>query len=284
MRIATFVARCEPGQPGIFSGASNMIASMDGTFDVPHIAPGTYCVSLQADRYFAHQTVTVSDRDLDNVTLTLIPAFQVKGTVVVEGTPLDNLRNFNITLMPAEPTSGGAGAQVQADGSFVLDNVQPLSYSLQYNGLPATAYVKSIRLGGRDVPDGRINPTSGADTLALVLATDTGQVTGSLRLANGDAAAGMVVVVAPAQSLRHDRVRSSYTDANGYFAVTGLAPGDYKVFAFEEIDMNSMEAAEYRQPFESLAASVTVHPSGHESVEVKMISADQAAEALKKLR
>jgi hypothetical protein len=87
MRAGIFMARCEPGERGIIGGTWNTIVSMDGTFDVPHVAPGSYCVTAQVNRDFAHQTVTLSDRDQDNVTLTLARAFQVKGSVLVEGTP-----------------------------------------------------------------------------------------------------------------------------------------------------------------------------------------------------
>jgi protocatechuate 3,4-dioxygenase beta subunit len=283
MRAGLFMARCEPGERGIISGTWNTIVSMDGTFDVPHVAPGSYCVTAQVNRDFAYQTVTVSDRDLDNVTLTLAPAFQIRGSVVVEGAPLDNLRNLTIMLGPVDTITGYAVGRAQSDGTFVLDNARALSYSVDYNGLPANAYVKSIRIDGRDAPEGTIDVTSAADSLTLVLATDTGQVTGSLRSANGDAA-DIAVVLAPAgQSLRH-RVRSAFTDANGNFTVTGLAPGDYKAFAFEAIDLSSIQAPEYRQPFESMGTSVTVHPNGRETVDMKVISAGQVVEALNKLR
>ena len=97
-------------------------------------------------------------------------------------------------------------------------------------------------------------------------------------------AAGIAVVVAPAgQSLRH-RVRSAFTDASGSFTVTGLAPGDYKAFAFEAIDLASMQAPEYRQPFESMGTSVTILSNGRETVDMKVISADQVAAAVNKLR
>jgi hypothetical protein len=284
MRAGLFMAHCEPGERGIISGTWNTIVSMDGTFDVPNVAPGSYCVTAQVNQDFAHQTVTLSDRDLDNLTLTLAPAFQVKGSVAVEGTPLDNLRNLTIMLGPVDTITGFAVGRVQPDNTFVVDNVRPLSYLVDYNGLPANAYVKSIRIDGRDAPEGMIDVTSAADTLTLVVATDSGQVTGSLRSANGDAAAGIAVVVAPAgQSLRH-RVRSAFTDASGSFTVTGLAPGDYKAFAFEAIDLASMQAPEYRQPFESMGTSVTILSNGRETVDMKVISADQVAAAVNKLR
>jgi len=279
-------ARCEPGEPQIFnaSGASP-IAAKDGSFDIPRTAPGAYCVSAQANRETARQTVTITDRDVDNLTLTMTPTFPVKGSVAVEGAPLDNWKNFRITLMATVTFQARASAQVRADGSFVLENAQPLTYSLQYDGLPENAYIKSISLNGREAPDGRINLTSGADTLKLIVATDTGQVSGSLRSANGGPAAGAAVVIAAAgPSLRQDRIQSALTDANGNFTLTGIPPGGYQVFAFEQIDINSMAAPEYRQPFESMAASITVHANGHETVDVKVISADQVDEALKKLR
>jgi uncharacterized surface anchored protein len=283
-RAGLFMARCEPGERGIIGGTWNTIVSMDGTFDVPRVAPGSYCITAQVNRDFAHQIVTLSGRDLDNVTLTLAPAFQVRGSVLVEGTPLDNLRNLTVTLGPVDTITGFAVGRVQADGTLILDNARPLSYSVDYNGLPANAYVKSIRIDGRDAPGGMIDVTSAADTLTLVVATDSGQATGSLRSVNGDAAAGIAVVVAPAgHSLRH-RVRYAFTDANGNFTVTGLAPGDYKAFAFEAIDLASMQAPEYRRPFESMGTSVTVHPNGRETVDMKVISADQVAETVNKLR
>jgi uncharacterized surface anchored protein len=75
-----------------------------------------------------------------------------------------------------------------------------------------------------------------------------------------------------------------FTDVNGSFTVTGVAPGDYKAFAFEDIDLAAMPSPEYRQPFESMGTSVTIHPNGHETVDLKVITAEQAAEAVNKLR
>lgn len=120
---------------------------------------------------------------------------------------------------------------------------------------------------------------SGADALTFVLGSDPGRVTGPLP------AAGIAVVVAPAgQSVQRDQLHSALTDANGNFTIIGLVPGDYQAFAFEAIDLDSMHSPEYRQVFESMATSATIHPNGRETVEMNVISAEQAAEALKKLR
>jgi hypothetical protein len=51
----------------------------------------------------------------------------------------------------------------------------------------------------------------------------------------------------------------------------GLPPGEYKIFAWEEVDTNAWMDRDYRQPFESRAASVKVDESTTPTVTLKLI-------------
>jgi hypothetical protein len=61
------------------------------------------------------------------------------------------------------------------------------------------------------------------------------------------------------------------TDANGNFTLHGLPPGDYKIFAWEEVETNAWMDRDYRQPFENLSASAKVDQSTTPSVTLRLI-------------
>jgi hypothetical protein len=61
------------------------------------------------------------------------------------------------------------------------------------------------------------------------------------------------------------------TDANGNFTLHGLPPGDYKIFAWEEVETNAWMDRDYRQPFDSLSASAKVDQSTTPMVTLRLI-------------
>jgi hypothetical protein len=61
------------------------------------------------------------------------------------------------------------------------------------------------------------------------------------------------------------------TDASGNFTLHGLPPGDYKIFAWEQVDANAWMDRDYRQPFENLAASAKVQESTSPTVTLRLI-------------
>jgi hypothetical protein len=61
------------------------------------------------------------------------------------------------------------------------------------------------------------------------------------------------------------------TDANGNFTLHGLPAGDYKIFAWEEVETNAWMDRDYRQPFESLSASAKVDQSTTPMVTLRLI-------------
>jgi hypothetical protein len=61
------------------------------------------------------------------------------------------------------------------------------------------------------------------------------------------------------------------TDASGNFTLHGLPPGDYKIFAWEEVETNAWMDRDYRQPFESQSASAKVQESTTPTVTLRLI-------------
>jgi len=140
----------------------------------------------------------------------------------------------------------------------------------------AGAYVKSIRFGEQDVTSGKIDLTQqSSGALNIVCGTDVGQIQGSVQNENGEPAAQVMISVVPQgeHEGRQDLYFQLESDENGKFEYRDLAPGDYKVFAWESIDMEMLLSQEFQKAFESRGAAVSISPGGSASVQVKMIPA-----------
>ena len=58
----------------------------------------------------------------------------------------------------------------------------------------------------------------------------------------------------------------------------GLAPGKYRVFAWEEIEQGAFLDPEYMHPFESLGTQISVDDNDKKTVTMQEISKDKVAD------
>jgi hypothetical protein len=178
-------------------------------------------------------------------------------------------------------------ATYAADGNFQIRSVPMDVCHLDFRSQPpAGYYVKSIRFGDREIKDDVIDLSNGADApLNIVLASGGGAIDGKVQTADGQPAAGTEVTVARSDEYagRSDLLKHATTDAAGNFHIKDLAPGDYRVYAWE-IDLDqSPRSAEFRNLFNGKSAAVTVGPNSKNSVQVNVIMADDIARERSKL-
>jgi Carboxypeptidase regulatory-like domain len=278
----------------------------DGTFDFPNVAPGGYWIATGSQAFapsfvmtspgeiptpvktgaaplIGRAMVEVGEQDLDNVVLALSEGAVVSGAVRMDREDPDKPSPWpGLTLVPVD----GQGeesivAQVKPDGSFRIPHIPPDGYSLQVTGLPDDVYVKSIRFEGREIGAEDLNLTSGAGgQLDIVLSPNAAAISGVVRDAQGDTAAGATVQVCSGD----DTVKYLSADANGEYKVGGLPPGDYRVLAWEEVDPGLSFDAAFRAHFEPQIASVTLGERAHSTVEVKMIGREAIESEAAKLK
>jgi len=281
-----------PGGGGVIlaltprSGGGRQIAAAgmnaaDGTFEFPAVPPGSYYIVAQApglvqQRVTARVPVDVGDVDLNNVAVRLQPAMSVSGKVTVDSTqPAIRLSSVRLTFTPSEPGPGNQGrngqTQLADDGTFQTE-LSADAYLVEAGGLPDGYYLKSVKLAGREMPDATLDLSYGGGPIDVVLAPTAGDVTGSVQNARNEAATGVQVTIVPTTfSLRRDMNKLVTTDASGNFTLHGLPPGDYKVFAWEDVETNAWMDRDYRQPFENLSASVRVQESTTPTVTLRLI-------------
>jgi protocatechuate 3,4-dioxygenase beta subunit len=275
-----------PGNLGTIVSDSRL--QSDGTFDVRGVVSGSYTVTyirFANGQFAASQNAHVSDADVNGVALVRAPPVDVSGTVTVEGSQPDGLHTM-VSLAPLQGIGQGGNSAVGADGRFVIAAVPPERYQLQLAGVPPGKYVKSIRLGDREASNGEIDLTEHSSaSLNIVLGADGGEVDGNVQTASGQPAATTQVTLVPAEEYdaRSDLSKEAVTDPLGNFQIKDVAPGEYKVFAWESNTDGSTQSAEFRKPFESRSASVTIGPKDKASVQLSVITADEMERERSKL-
>ncbi len=63
-------------------------------------------------------------------------------------------------------------------------------------------------------------------------------------------------------------------DENGILSLRGLKPGDYKLFAWDDVEQGAPLDPDFRKPFEGQAKTVKLSASAHEAVQLKAVSVD----------
>jgi hypothetical protein len=139
--------------------------------------------------------------------------------------------------------------------------------------------VKSARLGEQDVLDTGFEFTAGVTgVLTFVLNPNSGQVEGSVTNAKEEPVVGVKVTLIPdAGHESPTRYKTTDTDQNGHFIIKGVAPGEYKLYAWEDIEAGAHQDPDFMKPHESDGQAVSIKEGAHENVQLKLIPAESAA-------
>jgi hypothetical protein len=169
---------------------------------------------------------------------------------------------------------GTPSSPVKPDGSFGIENLAPDTYDVNVSGLPAGYYLKSASLSGQDVLDSGLTIAGGTAKLELVVSPAGAQVEGVVADAKQEPAKAATVVLVPeaARQYRRALFKTASTDQNGHYSIQGIAPGDYTIYAFEDLPPGAFQDPDFMKSFERSAQSLTVREGGHES---KQIQADE---------
>ncbi len=275
-------------QDGKFAGYSfgNYGASVQddkGTFEIRGLPPGSYALSAnwndEKKSYFGRVPVDVANTDIEGVTLVISPGTELRGRIRTNpGARLD-FSKLNLWLQPSENMmAGGGGAEIKADGTFVVHNVYDGNYRLHVGGFPEEFYLKSARIGGSDVLETGLNisRTQAVGTLELELALTGGRVDGTV-LQDQKPVPGVLVVLVPDPPFRNrDEMYSvKNTDQLGRFSLLGLPPGDFKLFAWEAAEGASFRDPDFLKLYESRGTPVSIQEGQQQTVQVELIPAEE---------
>jgi hypothetical protein len=179
------------------------------------------------------------------------------------GKPLKDAGGFGYEFVRDNADDGHY--YVKADGSFRL-TVSPGHHTLDFRDITEenSVYVKSFRSGSQDLLKSGLT-VSGGDSLdvEVVFGSDGGRVEGVVSDADGKPVPAATVVLIPndtALRTRPDHTPSVTATQAGHYELKGVAPGDYKLFAFENIEKDTWLDPDVLRDYESRGAPVNVKP------------------------
>jgi hypothetical protein len=223
--------------------------------------------------------------DVEDLAVTVSAGITIPGRIRVEGVQPSGPNPYARLSLSLQ--SGGnsilnsvlAGGPVRitaSDGTFVLTRITPGDYKLVVNGMDPNMYIKDARLDRTDLLQGISIADHVDGSVDVTLSSNAGQVDGSLVDADRKPVSGVQAVLIPDRLRnRTDLYKTVITGADGHFLIRGITPGDYKLFAWEDIEPFSYFDADALKPFEQQGKTVHIQESSKETVEVKIIPAAQ---------
>lgn len=255
-----------------------------GQFEIPAVPPGSYV--LTAEQFgetggaasTAKLDLEVRNESIRGVELALIRGEAVSGKLQIEGAKTKAAETslaVHVALRPTDDGSALLGALADDEGRFRIKGVTPGIYQVSVDRVPAGFYVKSVRAGDVDISQQGLDYSRGvfAGEITISLSPNGGTLKGSVQ---GDRAGKPVgaQVLALATSGDARRFKLALSDQSGRFEIKDLAPGDYRVLAFEYLEAGAGEDVEYMKNFAARGKLITVKEHATEMVDTTAIPAE----------
>lgn len=249
----------------------------DGAFEVAGLAPGSYNVLVNAtdgtQKTTCIQPIEIVEADIRGLVVTAYPGQNLSGSLVLEGGGWTGLETMRISLIPADGAMiSTPTATVGEDHGFLLPNVSRARYQLSVYSGQDGAYVSSVRAGGQELPFWNLDFSAGVPPqLQITLDAKGGRISGTVT--DQDApAAGVLVALVPDEPRRAASFlyKTQPTDKNGAFSMRGIAPGEYKLFAWRGVEPGAWEDPEFLKPSESRGVAVKVDRGSQATTSLKL--------------
>jgi hypothetical protein len=258
------------------------IVKSNGDFEISDVPPGSYTLSASAApprkstpgvinvyslrEFRASMPLDVGNADVAGVHIAVSAGAEVEGHMIVEG---DDPVNLTRLVNFQDGTGRSPSTPVLEDQTFAM-LLSPGSYSV-YANTGKHLVIKSIRAGQIDVLRDGLNVTeAGKISLEIVLAPEGGQIDGAVLDKDDKPVAGATVLLVPSAPLRgrHDRFEDTSTNQNGRYRFENVAPGDYKVFAWDDVEPGAWFDPDFLRDIESRGEAVKLNAKGRQTVSV----------------
>jgi protocatechuate 3,4-dioxygenase beta subunit len=210
-------------------------------FEIRGVVPGQYDLFALMDTpqgsAVAKAAVTVVDRDVTGLTLIVQRGVDIYGAVTVDGNAVSQIPY--IALRPTDSLSRtgmgiAAAPRAEVRGGFSVAGVPEGHFRFEMNP-PGNTYLDDIVLNGASIYDSGFDVHSGSsrDPIEVRLKTGAAILEGTVVEADGKALVGATMAIVPVSRRSNPALfRAGITNAAGRFTLNGIAPGEYKLFAW----------------------------------------------------
>jgi len=253
--------------------------------------PGAYVLTVLARGISGRVNLDVKDSSPMSLQVPLSPLTEIDGRVTIDGNLAGafaaNSVPVKVILRSMTAPISNFVTRVLPNGTFRVSGIPAGDYRVdvhpflsappEENMPPAfrDMYVRSLKLGKDDVlADGLRIDGSFASSLEVVVGANGGVVAGRI-LRDKQAVVNVRAVLVPnaARRQRGDLYKTAFTDDTGQFEIRGVAPGDYKLFAWELVEFGAWQDPQFIKLYENRGTSVRVNAGGRQTVDAVLIPA-----------
>jgi hypothetical protein len=251
----------------------------DGSFVIQEVLPGSYVLASfwfdEDNAYVNRQAVDVGNADVEGIAMTVSPGTNVNGRIVWEGQPAVEKEDLTVTPAPTDVPFGIRGrSRVGRDNLFTLKGLGEGTYRVTVSSISKDCYIKDIHYGESSVIKDGFTVTRGeAGALEILISSRGARVQGTVTDADGLPQAGVSIVLVPDLSQRenYQKYKTQSTDQYGNFDLRGIAPGDYKLFSWVEVEQDAWQDPEFLKQFEEKGQRITLQDGDQSKVKVTAI-------------
>ena len=259
----------------------------DDTFEIAGVPAGSYIlaadVSVDSQRFFGTSPVEVRNSDVKGVVVTPSPNVEIAGRFLLDGDPAgaNSFEVFTDSLLRSQLTPDDYSIATIDGTALNFRNVAIGNYRIEAESLEIRvpgrnaaqpAYIESIVAGNQNVLQDGLHVTSPFDqSLTIVLRTDFARLDGRVS-STAPIAFGSLVVLIPENRNDLNRFKTVAPGPDGRFRFENIAPGYYKLFAWDRIEIGAWFNRGFLEEFESRGRPITLAPGGNGTAEIPMIT------------
>ena len=273
----------EPARIQLDDGLSQRTYTADanGKFTIWRVPPGRYQIMAEngedsGQRFrSAPMEINLTNSSIENISLVpIVFPLMLKGQVRIQGDMKiwsEDLKTA-ITLEPVNTVEEAAQSDtIDEDGELEITDLWPVRYRVRVENSTKDYYVKSVRLGNRELENGIVDLRGGftRERLMVELASDGAQISGNLRDSKGPPLLGEVVLLFDDDN-GFSQAGKTETHPDGSYAFHGIAPGKYKILAYDPISTGDAWSPEILSLYSSVLEKIQVTAGDKISQDLKI--------------
>jgi len=250
-----------------FANSLPMAERQGDRFELRGIPPGHYELfalvrsPTLAVTYSGSIPIDVVTQDVKDLVISVHPPTDLKGRFTVNGN-VRLLEKSKVSLRYDGSSRISAPLETEADanGEFSFKGLADGLYRISAVA-PADTFVSDIRQGDHSIYSDNFVRIGGDAPLSvqIALASDPGSISGTVNQPSGKTGTDTTVVLVP-EDARSNFVlyHSDQVDESGQFALNNIAPGRYKLFAWEGVFANAWLNPSFLSRYEDQGVPITI--------------------------